>query len=114
MDIKDVVKAAAIAKIEYIDKEVEWNGYSFTVAIKSAETAADFEFVYLKNRTDEDAITARRVHRHVLFDGEQMPYEQAKTLEWSFLTAICSKINEVQKDGEEKKPSAPKTNSGTT
>lgn len=105
MSLEDVIKAATIPKIEYVEKEVTWKENTFIVSIKSAETPADFEFVYLNKRTEEDALMARRVHRFVLFDGEQMPYEKASKLRWDFLTALCSAINHVQGPGsdEEKK-----------
>lgn len=99
--------------IEHTEREVSWEGRTFSVYVKSEMSAADFEFIYRSKDEDEDSYMARRVARSIVMEGgEAVPYEDAQKFKTSLLIALCGAIDAVQtplkketeKEPDEKKP----------
>lgn len=103
MKLEELIAAGSLAPITFVEKEVTWDGKTFTVKIKSEQTPADFEYIYLPKSAD-DSFVARRVHRYVLLeDDKQIPYEKACLMKADLLHALAVVINEVHEGKQEKK-----------
>lgn len=84
--------------------------HTFEVFIKRQMSAADAEFIH-SSRGEDDAFSARRVHRLVRIldpndaenpNGASIPDDFSQNMDLGLLTTICRAINEVEKENSPK------------
>ncbi len=108
MNLQGLIAAGALVRTGLVVKNISWKYRNeagevvvcdFDIHIKQSMSAADFEFIYAK-QFSEDVRMAKRVHRLVYLGekGEEtIPYDAAASMRPDLLMLMCNEINEVEK-----------------